>query len=148
MVAGEVCCGSGGPEESHPRAPTESRRDNLSSPGSSHPYRQCAVTHRHCAKVAGYWLTSRPQAACAFVKVFEPFIFLPQPAHQVAVDALEHRIQRGAVKRPVILHPSPHDGIDPPCEFADGVTGTTVPVCYMASSVSAVCGLTGLGRLL
>jgi hypothetical protein len=26
--------------------------------------------------------------------------------------------------------------------------GTTVPVCYMASSVSAVCGLTGLGRLL
>jgi hypothetical protein len=25
--------------------------------------------------------------------------------------------------------------------------GTTVPVCYMASSLSAVCGLTGLGRL-
>lgn len=26
--------------------------------------------------------------------------------------------------------------------------GTTVPVCYMASSLSAVCGLTGLGQLL
>ena len=25
---------------------------------------------------------------------------------------------------------------------------TTVPVCYIASSLSAVCGLTGLGRLL
>src|SRR5271165_1069771 len=44
-------------------------KDNLPSPGSSHPYRQCPVTHRQCAKVAGYWLVSRPQAACALAKV-------------------------------------------------------------------------------
>src|SRR5208282_4353167 len=65
-------------------------------------------------------LSDPPPCLVRFLERPQPFVFLPHPAHQVAVDALEQRIQRGAVKRPVILHPSPHNGINPPCELPEG----------------------------
>ena len=46
----------------------------------------------------------------------QPFVLLPQPAHQVGVDAFEKRIQGGAVESPVVLHPPAHDRIDRPLE--------------------------------
>ena len=42
------------------------------------------------------------------------------------LDAAQQRIQRGAVERPVVLHPAPHDGIHPPGEVREAGTDAQV----------------------
>ena len=93
-----------------------SRRDNLLSPGSCHLVHRTggtAATHFQCANRRGYrWVIPRQHRMAAFCRP-EAFVFLADPAHQVGVDAGEEARQRGAVERAVVLHPSPHDRIDP-----------------------------------
>jgi len=65
------------------------------------------------AKSLGYWRAMRCQLRQGLVEGAQPLVFLADPAHQVGVDARQEGMRRGAVERPVVLHPTPHDRIDP-----------------------------------
>src|SRR5260370_19454746 len=63
-----------------------------------------------------------------------PPVFLPRPAHQVAVDALEEVVKRGRGEPAVIGHPAPHDRVDPAGEILEAVPGMGMdpPAAYLA----------------
>jgi hypothetical protein len=56
----------------------------------------------------------------------QSFEFLPNPSHQVGIDALQQWIQLGAVEPPVVLHPSGDDGVDDPGQFGPGPASSAV----------------------
>jgi hypothetical protein len=64
-------------------------------------------------------------------------VLVAEQAHQVGVDALQDRIQRGAVERPVILHPATHDRVDASCDLGDGQADPAVqpPSAHLAADL-------------
>src|SRR6266567_1290097 len=116
----------GSPGASQPPAPTD--------PGvnlSVHRALVILVTRRagpkepiSSARTCGVSLGDPLPALHGFLLGLQPVILLADPAHQIGVDARQERIQRGAVKRAVVLHPASHDRIDFPCEFGEGMAGT------------------------
>src|SRR4029077_17993902 len=66
-----------------------------------------------------------PCVLCLFPSP-QPWVFLAQPAQQVGVDARQEGIQRRRVEGTVVVHPAPHDRVDPPCEVRFGETSSFV----------------------
>ena len=62
-------CKDGWPGTFQPRAPTESRRDSLPSPGSCHLVRQADGTHCQCLNMVGYVSVTPLKARRAFLTV-------------------------------------------------------------------------------
>src|SRR6266568_9221450 len=68
----------------------------------------------------------------------EPFVLIPKPAHQVGVDAGEEAIQRGAVERSVILHPTTHDRVYPSRDAGKCMAGLALqpPAVHLSADLA------------
>src|ERR1035441_10234866 len=85
---------------------------------------------------AGSWRAGRPTIVRALERG-QPPVFLPRPAHQVAIDALEEGLKRGRGEPAVVGHPAPRDRVDPVGEVLEAVPGMGVdpPAAHLAADL-------------
>src|SRR4051812_23450153 len=58
----------------------------------------------------------------------QPFVLFANPTHHVGVNARQEGIQCGTIEGSVVLHPSPHDGVDLSGDLAEVEPDPAVPL--------------------